>query len=112
MYFPDSLIDAPPPRAVAPEPAAPPARPLRVLIADDNRDSAESLGMLLEISGHEVFIVHDGLEALAMAADKRPDAALLDIGMPGMDGYEVAGRLRREPWTPSGWPRPPGSIIT
>jgi CheY-like chemotaxis protein len=78
-------------------PAAP-ARPLRVLIADDNRDSAESLGMLLELSGHEVHLAHDGLDALAVAEHKRPDVALLDIGMPGMDGYEVAASLRREPW--------------
>ncbi len=73
-------------------------RPLRVLIADDNRDSAESLGMLLELAGHEVYLAHDGVGAFAMAADKLPDAALLDIGMPGMDGYEVAAAIRREPW--------------
>jgi two-component system CheB/CheR fusion protein len=72
--------------------------PLRVLVADDNRDSAESLGMLLELSGHEVFLAHDGVTALALAAEKRPQAVLLDIGMPGMDGYEVAASIRAEPW--------------
>jgi two-component system CheB/CheR fusion protein len=73
-------------------------RSLRVLIADDNRDSAESLGMLLELSGHEVVLAHDGLAALAVAAESQPDVALLDIGMPGMDGLQVAAALRREPW--------------
>jgi two-component system CheB/CheR fusion protein len=71
---------------------------LRILIADDNRDSAESLGMLLELSGHEVYLAHDGRSALELAAAKRPAVALLDIGMPGMDGYEVAASIRREPW--------------
>ena len=100
LYFPESLIDAVPQQTTAVSTGATSAepRPLRVLIADDNRDSAESLGMLLEMSGHEVFIAYDGLDALALAADKRPDAALLDIGMPGMDGYEVAASLRREAW--------------
>lgn len=79
---------------------APPvaARPLRVLVADDNRDSAESLGMLLELSGHEVFLAHTGVDALSVASDRKPDAALLDIGMPGMNGYEVAAHVRREAW--------------
>jgi CheY-like chemotaxis protein len=72
--------------------------PLRILVADDNRDSAESLGMLLELSGHEVFLAHDGVTALALAAEKRPHVALLDIGMPGMDGYEVAASVRAETW--------------
>jgi CheY-like chemotaxis protein len=90
---------APPAQIVgaAAMPSSPP-RPLRVLIADDNRDSAESLGMLLEMSGHVVYLAHDGLDALAAAAEKLPDIALLDIGMPGMDGYEVATNIRRETW--------------
>ena len=74
------------------------AKALRVLVADDNRDSAESLGMLLELCGHEVFLAHTGVDALSVAADRKPDAALLDIGMPGMNGYEVAAHVRREPW--------------
>jgi CheY-like chemotaxis protein len=104
VYVPNSLIDMAPPAERAGDAAAPvsaPAsapRPLRVLIADDNRDSAESLGMLLEMSGHEVYLAHDGLDALAAAAEKLPDIALLDIGMPGMDGYEVAANIRREAW--------------
>jgi PAS domain S-box-containing protein len=66
----------------------------RVLIVDDNRDAAESLAMLLEADGQEVRIAHDGPGALARAADWAPDLVLLDIGLPGMDGYEVAQRLR------------------
>jgi PAS domain S-box-containing protein len=99
VYFPDSRVEAP---QMAAGPAGdtdlPAPRALRVLIADDNRDSAESLGMLLELSGHHIYLAHTGLDALAMAADKVPDAALLDIGMPGMDGYQVAANIRREPW--------------
>jgi CheY-like chemotaxis protein len=73
------------------------SRPLvsrRVLIADDNRDSAETLAQLLRMEGHEVTIVHDGPGALAVFADVRPDIVLLDIGMPGLSGYEVAQRMR------------------
>ncbi len=66
----------------------------RVLIADDNRDAADSLGALLEMEGHEVTVVHDGAQALAAFAQTRPEIALLDIGMPGLNGYEVARRVR------------------
>jgi CheY-like chemotaxis protein len=66
----------------------------RVLIADDNRDAAESLAMLLEIEGHAVTVVHDGKQALAAIETSRPDVALLDIGMPEIDGYEVARQVR------------------
>jgi signal transduction histidine kinase/DNA-binding response OmpR family regulator len=66
----------------------------RVLVVDDNRDAAESLGLLLEVSGHQVRICHDGASALAAAADYQPEVVLLDIGLPGMNGYEVARRLR------------------
>jgi PAS domain S-box-containing protein len=74
--------------------AAPRAQKRRVLIADDNRDAAESLAMLLEIEGHQVTVVHDGLQALASIESSKPDVALLDIGMPEADGYEVARRVR------------------
>ena len=70
----------------------------RILIADDNRDAAESLAMLLEMSGHEVRVAHLGHTALSIAQAFRPDTALLDIGMPDLTGYEVAESLRREPW--------------
>jgi CheY-like chemotaxis protein len=69
----------------------------KVLIADDNRDAAESLAMLLQLEGHEITVVHDGHEAIAAFDSVRPDAALLDIGMPGMDGYEIARHIRRSP---------------
>jgi PAS domain S-box-containing protein len=70
----------------------------RVLVADDNQDAADSLAMILEMSGHDVRVVHDGLAALAVAQSFRPDTVLLDIGMPQLNGYEVARALRREPW--------------
>jgi PAS domain S-box-containing protein len=66
----------------------------RVLVVDDNRDSARSLAMLLEISGYTVDVTFDGPEALKMFEATLPDIVLLDIGMPGMDGYEVARRIR------------------
>jgi len=73
-----------------------PAR--RVLIADDNVDSAESLAMLLRLQGHDVEVVHDGAEALRRLEEFRPRFALLDIGMPKINGYEVARRIRAQPW--------------
>ena len=78
-----------------------PARPGRckVLVADDNRDAAESLAMLLGIMGHEVRVAFDGTSALSMARTFRPDLAFLDIGMPRMTGYEVASCLRKESWS-------------
>ena len=70
----------------------------RVLIADDNRDAADSLSLLLSLDGHEVRTAHDGAAALAEAERFRPDFALLDIGMPELNGYEVARELRTRPW--------------
>jgi PAS domain S-box-containing protein len=70
----------------------------RILVADDNQDSADSLAMILEMGGHEVRVVHDGRAALSVAQTFRPDTVLLDIGMPQLNGYEVAQALRREPW--------------
>jgi CheY-like chemotaxis protein len=78
--------------------AADPLRGRRILIVDDNRDSAESLALLLEIEGNEVFTAHDGEQALAAIEAHRPDAVLLDIGLPKINGYEVARRVRAEPW--------------
>jgi signal transduction histidine kinase len=68
----------------------------RVLVADDNHDSAESLGMLLEMAGHEVRLAYDGQEALESADRFLPDVMLLDIGLPKLDGFEVASRLRKD----------------
>jgi CheY-like chemotaxis protein/two-component sensor histidine kinase len=70
----------------------------RILIADDNRDAAESLAMLLEMSGHEVRTAEDGEAALAVTEQFLPHAAFIDIGMPRLNGYEVAKRVRREAW--------------
>jgi PAS domain S-box-containing protein len=67
----------------------------RVLIADDNRDAAESLAILLRMEGHEVTVVHDGKEAIAAFDVLLPEIALLDIGMPELDGYEVARQVRQ-----------------
>jgi PAS domain S-box-containing protein len=69
----------------------------RILVVDDNRDAADTLGLLLEADGAEVRVVYDGRAALGMAESFMPSSVLLDIGMPGMDGYEVARRLRQEP---------------
>ena len=70
----------------------------RVLIVDDNRDAADSLALMLALSGHEVHTANDGAAALSVAAATTPDVVLLDIGMPILNGYEVAERIRREPW--------------
>jgi CheY-like chemotaxis protein len=66
-------------------------------VVDDNRDAADSLALLLRLQGHEVRVAHNGLAALEFAKSYRPEMVFLDIGMPGMDGYEVARRLRRQP---------------
>lgn len=69
---------------------------LRILIADDNRDAADSLALLLGLENHEVRVAHDGRSALSLAQTFRPNVVLLDIGMPELDGYEVARALRQE----------------
>ncbi|HWK52191.1 MAG TPA: ATP-binding protein, partial [Steroidobacter sp.] len=79
-------------------PAALQVQALRVLVADDNADALESLALLLEVCGHEVRKASDGQETLQAVTAWRPDVALLDIGMPILDGYEVARRIRGEPW--------------
>jgi CheY-like chemotaxis protein len=71
---------------------------LRILIADDNRDAAQSLAMLLELNGHDVRTAHDGAEAVESVHTFGPHIAFIDIGMPVLDGYEVARRLRQHPW--------------
>jgi CheY-like chemotaxis protein len=72
-------------------------RKRRLLVVDDNRDAAESMSMLLQMWGHEVAFVYDGPSALETAEQWRPEAVFLDIGLPGMDGYEVAERMRALP---------------
>jgi CheY-like chemotaxis protein/two-component sensor histidine kinase len=78
-------------------PAVAPAR-CRVLVADDNHDSASTLSKMLDILGYETHTAHDGPTTLEAAAEFRPDVLLLDIGMPKMNGYDVARRLREQPW--------------
>jgi PAS domain S-box-containing protein len=81
----------------ADQPAAAARTSRRVLVVDDNRDAAEALAMLLELVGHEVHLAHDGPSAVSAADIHRPDVVLLDIGLPGLDGYEVARQLRSRP---------------
>ena len=71
---------------------------LKVLVADDNRDAADSLAMLLQLSGHEVFVATTGRQALELARRECPDVLILDIGMPELSGYEVARAVRDCPW--------------
>jgi signal transduction histidine kinase len=99
VRLPRLASQAPPP---APPPAAAPARDgptaaLRVLLADDNVDFAESLAVVLRNEGHEVRVAHDGKAALQLARETMPEVGLFDIGMPGLDGYQLAAALRREP---------------
>jgi CheY-like chemotaxis protein len=77
--------------------AAPAGSGRRILIVDDNVDAAVSLAMLLSVGGYECRPVHDGQTALSVAPQLNPDVFLLDIGMPGMSGYELARRLRALP---------------
>jgi len=73
---------------------APVTRPLVILVVDDQPDCAESMAMLLRHYGHITHIANNGAEAVRLAQDHAPDVAFLDLGLPGMDGYEVARRFR------------------
>jgi CheY-like chemotaxis protein len=75
-----------------------PAARRRILVADDNRDAADSLAIMLRIMGHETRTAHDGLEALEVAAAFRPEVILVDIGMPKLNGYDTCRRIREQPW--------------
>ena len=70
----------------------------RILVVDDNLDSAESMAMMLTLSGHEVATAHDGMEAVELAREFQPEVAFLDLGMPRLDGYEAARSIRRQSW--------------
>ena len=78
--------------------ARPPKRCCRVVVVDDNQDAAASLAMLLELEGHEVRVAGSGLAGLELARNSDAEAVLLDIGLPDIDGYEVARRIRQQPW--------------
>jgi signal transduction histidine kinase/DNA-binding response OmpR family regulator len=94
-----ALVEAPLTQTIATRAAndPKPCVPRRVLVVDDNVDGAESLAMVLRLCGHDVCCAHDGPAGLEMAEAFRPDVLLLDIGLPKMDGYEVARELRRRP---------------
>ena len=96
------LVRIPLPAAGRAAPAAPAAAAatdaLRVLVVDDHVDAAETLAMLLRLGGHEVRVAHDADSALAAGEGFAPQVALLDIGLPGVDGHELARRLRARPW--------------
>lgn len=77
--------------------AGTPPQGRRILIVDDNADAVESLRLLLELDGHQVAAATDGTSALAIAESFQPQVVLLDIGLPGLSGYEVAQRLRARP---------------
>jgi PAS domain S-box-containing protein len=90
-----ALPEAPP--APLPEPPPAPMKAslrLRVLVVDDNVDAAETMAMLLDLDGHETLVAHDGREAVAIALAERPDVVLLDIGLPGLNGYEACKAMR------------------
>jgi CheY-like chemotaxis protein len=94
------LLEGSPRETARPTPRdhpAPVSRPMRVLVVDDNLDAAEMLAEWLSAIGHSVRVAADGPTALEIASEFRPDVALLDIGLPVMDGYEVARRLRELP---------------
>jgi CheY-like chemotaxis protein len=76
---------------------ATPKAPSRILVVDDLAASAETLMTLLEMEGYDVRVANEGMEALRIAEDFRPDVVLLDIGLPGMNGFEVANKLRQQP---------------
>ena len=77
-------------------PAAGAAR--RVLVVDDSTDAADSLAMLLQMTGHETHMAHDGLDAIEAVDKHRPEVVLLDIGLPSLNGYEVCRHVRQRPW--------------
>jgi len=86
------------PTAVESRTVAQPSTPRRILVVDDNVDGAESLAELLRVAGHETQLAHDGREALAVADRFRPDVILLDLGLPGLDGFETCRAVRGLPW--------------
>jgi two-component system CheB/CheR fusion protein len=98
ICLPRSLVVAKPVNSEEGAGAAATVAPRRILIADDNRDSAEMTAMVLQLAGHEVHLAHDGAAALQVAGRVRPEVVILDIGMPFLNGYDVAERIRHEAW--------------
>jgi PAS domain S-box-containing protein len=93
-------VAAAPAASLAPEPAAvvPPHGGRRILVVDDNSDSAVSLAILLEMTGNQAHVAHDGVAAIEAAERHRPDVVLLDIGLPKLNGHDVCRRIRSQPW--------------
>src|SRR6185312_1082988 len=87
---------APPPELAVNELAGTKSR--RILVVDDNRDSASSLAMLLKLTGNETHTAFDGVEAIEAAESYRPEIILLDIGLPKLNGYEACRRIREQSW--------------
>ena len=77
-----------------PRPGTSASRPRRVLVVDDNEDATNTLAMILQLEGHEIRTAYSGVDALLEADQFHPEVVLLDIGLPGLDGYQVAERLR------------------
>jgi len=86
-----------PPKSDRPKAAA--LSECRILVVDDNKDSADSMAMLLRLKGNDIRTAHDGLEAVEAAESFRPELVLLDIGLPKLNGFEVARRIRQQPWS-------------
>jgi PAS domain S-box-containing protein len=80
------------------EPRGPTGPARRILVVDDNRDSAESMAMMLQLTGNEVTTAHDGIAAVEAAERVRPEVILMDVGMPRLNGYEATRRIREQPW--------------
>ena len=100
IHIPDVVVTNPG-GELEPPPAAPSLRTRvrgKVAVVDDNRDSADTLALLLEEEGYEILVGYSGQDALRLAQQAKPEAMILDIGMPDLPGYEVARRLRQEPW--------------
>ena len=70
----------------------------RILVVDDNHDSADTLSMLLQLTGNQTQVAFDGVEAVEAATSFRPDVILMDLGMPRLNGYEAARKIREQPW--------------
>ena len=99
VRLPLSLLRAAPPRDASAPAVAVAHRRRRILLVEDNPDAADAMQMLLHSMGHEVTVLNDGGEALRVARDVRPDLIMLDIGLPGVDGYQLARQLREAPET-------------
>ena len=91
--------------APAPSPAAASPTPLRVMVVDDNRDSADMLALSLKLMGHEVMTLYDPLDVVAATRSWRPDLAFLDVGMPVLNGFSLAAQLRAQDWPDGRQPR-------